>query len=62
MIKKLDKPTFIAGGLTPENVANAIKTANSSGVDVNSGCKLNGTKNARLVEEFVYNAKNVQLR
>lgn len=61
LIKKLDKPTFIAGGLTPENVANAIKTAKPSGVDVNSGCKLNGIKNKRLVKEFVYNAKNAQL-
>ena len=58
LIKKLNKPTFIAGGLTPENVVNAIKLAKPGGVDVNSGCKLNGIKNERLVKAFVYNAKN----
>ena len=61
LIEKLSKPTFIAGGLTPKNVASAIKAAKPGGVDVNSGCKLNGIKNERLVKEFVFNAKNVQL-
>ena len=61
LIKQLNKPTFIAGGLTPKNVASAIKAAKPSGVDVNSGCKLNGIKNEGLVKEFVFNAKNVQL-
>lgn len=60
LIEKLNKPTFIAGGLTPKNVASAIKAAKPGGVDVNSGCKLNGIKNERLVKEFVFNAKNVQ--
>ena len=57
LIEKLDKPTFIAGGLNPQNVAQAIKTANPAGVDVNSGCKRNGKKDALLVKEFVFNAK-----
>lgn len=61
LIEKLSKPTFIAGGLTPKNVASAIKAAKPGGVDVNSGCKLNGIKNERLVKEFIFNAKNVQL-
>lgn len=61
LIEKLNKPTFIAGGLTPKNVASVIKAAKPGGVDVNSGCKLNGIKNERLVKEFVFNAKNVQL-
>lgn len=61
LIEKLNKPTFIAGGLTPKNVASAIKAAKPGGVDVNFGCKLNGIKNERLVKEFVFNAKNVQL-
>ena len=57
IIKKLNKPVFIAGGLTPENVKDVIKILNPYGVDVNSGCKLNGMKNRDKVIEFVKNAK-----
>lgn len=39
LIKQLDKPTFLAGGLNPDNVKIAIETARPYGVDVNSGCK-----------------------
>lgn len=60
IIKKLDKPAFLAGGLTPDNVQTAIKKANPYGVDVNSGCKLNGVKNAKKVKDFVYNAKHCE--
>lgn len=58
LIKELNKPTFLAGGLTPDNVVEAINAAHPAGVDVNSGCKLNGKKNARLVKLFVSRAKN----
>ena len=58
LVKELYKPVFIAGGLNPDNVASVIKIANPAGVDVNSGCKLNGIKNANLVKKFVKNAKN----
>ena len=54
LIKQLNKPTFIAGGLTPQNVVSAIKTAKPSGVDVNSGCKLNGIKNEGLVKKICF--------
>ena len=57
LIKKLDKPVFLAGGLNPENVRKAISQANPYGVDVNSGCKLDGVKNVDKVREFVANAK-----
>lgn len=57
IIKKLKKPVFLAGGLSPENVQTAINQANPYGVDVNSGCKLNGIKNIKKVKDFVANAK-----
>ena len=60
LIKTLDKPTFLAGGLNPENVAEAIKISEPYGVDVNSGCKNEkGVKDAEKVKQFVYNAKNI---
>lgn len=60
IIKKLNKPTFLAGGLNPSNVVEAIITAEPYGVDVNSGCKNeNGVKDRNKVMEFVKNAKNI---
>lgn len=61
LIKKLNKPTFLAGGLNPDNVQSAIIKANPYGVDVNSGCKLDGKKNAEKVFMFVKNAKSVKI-
>ena len=60
LIEQLDKPTFLAGGLNPENVQTAIKQANPYGVDVNSGCKVNGAKNAEKVMQFVKAAKTAK--
>lgn len=60
IIKKLNKPTFLAGGLSPTNVTDAILTAKPYGVDVNSGCKNeNGIKDRNKVIEFVKRAKAV---
>ena len=60
IIKKLNKPTFLAGGLNPGNVKEAILKANPYGVDVNSGCKnKSGVKDREKVINFVYNAKSV---
>ena len=60
LIKKLNKPTFLAGGLNPDNVKEAIKTAEPYGVDVNSGCKNEfGKKDAKKVQLFISNAKSV---
>ena len=61
LIRILDKPTFLAVGLNPENVADAIKRANPYGVDVNSGCKNNkGLKNKEKVNLFIKNAKGIE--
>lgn len=58
LIQKLNKPTFLAGGLNPNNVKDAINTAKPYGVDVNSGCKNEfGKKDAEKVKLFVANAK-----
>lgn len=60
LIKKLNKPTFLAGGLNPDNVKEAINTAEPYGVDVNSGCKNElGKKDAEKVQLFVLNAKGI---
>ena len=54
-----DFPPFIlAGGLTPENVSEAIRVTRPLGVDVASGVESSpGVKSALLVEQFVNSAK-----
>lgn len=59
LIESLGKPVFIAGGLTPENVAEAIRTCKPFGVDVNSGCRgADGNRDREKVLAFVKNARN----
>ncbi len=51
-------PVILSGGLTPENVAAAIKEVNPYGVDVASGVESSaGKKSKEKVFQFVRNAK-----
>jgi len=62
LIETLNKPVFIAGGLTPENVATAIKLCKPYGVDVNSGCRAKGGgRDPQKVKEFVKNANSLKI-
>ena len=51
--QNITSPLFIAGGLTPENAAQAIQIFHPFAVDVSSGIETNGVKNIEKMTAFV---------
>jgi len=53
------KPWFLSGGLTPENVADAIYQTRPGGVDVSSGVeRARGIKDNASIEAFIASARH----
>lgn len=62
LVRTLDVPVLLAGGLTPENVAEAVETVAPYGVDTASGVERSGgVKDHEAVAAFVDRATGSQV-
>jgi len=60
IVEAVSTPVILAGGLNPENVAEAIHAVQPYGVDVNSGVtNPDGSKDLAKVKLFIERAKSV---
>lgn len=58
LIKHIQRPYFLAGGLTAENVGRAVRQFHPYAVDVSSGIERNGVKDKNKMAAFVAAVRN----
>ena len=59
LCRQVNIPVFLAGGLTPSNVEEAIKTVQPFGVDVCSGLRTNGSLDEEKLKSFICKVSSV---
>ncbi len=59
--RKISVPMFLAGGLNPENVDEAIAMVKPYGVDICSGVRTNGILDEGKLKRFFENIRNTQI-
>ena len=52
IVESLEKPVFLAGGLNPENIREAVETVQPFGLDICSGVRTEGKLDKRKLERF----------
>jgi phosphoribosylanthranilate isomerase len=59
IVRQVNVPVFLAGGLNPINVADAIKTVKPFGVDVCSGVRTNGKLDVSKLKAFIQAVRQI---
>lgn len=59
LIRRLERPYFLAGGLRVDNVGDAVAVLDPYAVDVSSGIETGGVKDTNKMIEFVHAVRGV---
>lgn len=59
LLQTIQRPYFLAGGLTPENVGGAVAALHPYAVDVSSGIETDGAKDKEKMTQFVRAVRGV---
>jgi len=57
IVQSVKVPVFLAGGLNPSNICDAVNSVKPNGVDVCSGVRTNGNLDAEKLSSFIKNSK-----
>lgn len=57
LLKHMNRPYVLAGGLNPENVQNAVNTLHPYGIDTSSGVETEGFKDSEKIRLFIERAR-----
>ena len=60
MIRQIDKPYFLAGGIHSKNITHALQSINPYGIDVSSGVETEGFKDHNKIIEIVRQVRKVK--
>lgn len=58
---EIDKPFFLAGGITPSNVAQAIAAVHPFGVDSSGGLETDGRKDEQKICQYIANIREAEI-
>ncbi|HMX38562.1 MAG TPA: phosphoribosylanthranilate isomerase, partial [Ferruginibacter sp.] len=59
LVRQVNIPVFLAGGLNPGNVQEAIQAVKPYGVDICSGVRSNGKLDVQKLDAFVRAVKSL---
>ena len=60
LLRTFPRPYFLAGGLTPENAADAVSALHPYALDVSSGIETDGKKDPAKMKAFVETIRNMK--